>query len=248
MHFPTDRILSRSSQPSAPEFQEGMVVLVDKPLEWTSFDVVNKIRFALSHALGIKKIKVGHAGTLDPLATGVLILCTGKYTRLIDNLQAIDKAYSGTFYMGATTPSYDAESEPDRYFETGHITQEKVAWAVSMLTGDINQKPPIYSAIKIGGKSAYALARRGKEPELTARPVTIHEFRVECVSEHEYRFYTVCSKGTYVRSLIHDLGGLLESGAYLTSLRREAIGQFNAEDCLSVGEVCDFIKTHVSQP
>lgn len=251
MHFPDDRILSRSSRPALPAFQEGMVLLVDKPLEWTSFDVVNKIRYALSRALGVKKIKVGHAGTLDPLATGVLLLCTGKFTRLIDNLQAIDKAYSGTFYMGATTPSYDAESEPDQFFETGHITREMVAAAVHDLTGDISQKPPVYSAIKIGGKSAYTLARRGKDPEMEARPVTIHEFRVWQDDEHRYRFFTRCSKGTYIRSLVYDLGRLLGSGAYLTSLRRDAIGTFMVEDCLTVEEVCAYINTHVilhSQP
>ena len=244
MHFPTDRIVSRTGLPSFPVFEEGMVILVDKPLEWTSFDVVNKIRFAISYALGIKKIKVGHAGTLDPLATGLLLICTGKYTKQIDLLQACSKTYSGTFYLGATTPSYDAESEPDQEFGIGHITDELIAKAVVQLTGDIMQVPPAYSAIKIGGKTAYKLARRGKELELEARPVTISEFAVERKSAHEFTFMAHCSKGTYVRSLIHDLGKALGSGAYLTSLRREAIDIFQASDSHTIGSITEYIKAY----
>jgi len=210
------------------DFAQGEVLLVDKPLRWTSFDVVNKIRNALKKKYG--KIKVGHAGTLDPLATGLLIICTGKFTKRIDEYQAQEKEYTGTIMLGATTPTLDAEMVPDRFFPTEHITPELVHEAVKKFIGEIEQMPPQFSALKVGGETAYKAAREGRELELKPRLVTIREFELTHVALPEVGFRVVCSKGTYIRSLARDLGTALGSGGYLTSLRRTRIGDYKVED------------------
>lgn len=219
---------------TAEGFLEGEVLLFDKPLHWSSFQLVNKVKWLLKSQLGLKKIKVGHAGTLDPLATGLLIVCTGKMTKSIDTFQAETKIYSGTIKLGATTPSYDLETEIDAVFSTTHITDELLSATAKSFEGTILQKPPIYSAIKKDGKRLYEHARAGETVEIAARPVQIYEFNVDRISETELRFWLKCSKGTYVRSLAHDLGIALQSGAHLTSLRREGSGAFQVNEAYSV--------------
>jgi tRNA pseudouridine55 synthase len=229
------------------EFLSGKVLLIDKPLEWTSFDAVNKIRWQLKQFTGVKKIKVGHAGTLDPLATGLLIICTGKFTKRIEEFQAQEKEYTGTFVIGASTPSSDMEKEIDQYFPVDHITDEMIYEATKNFTGIIDQSPPLFSAIKVDGKRAYDLARKGDETILPARKVEIMKFEItsikrslspaslgltECLIEADFR--VVCSKGTYIRSLARDFGKALNSGAYLGALRRTRIGEFKVEDAVTV--------------
>jgi len=211
-------------------FEEGEVLLINKPLTWTSFDIINRFRFFLKKQLGIKKIKVGHAGTLDPLADGLLIVCTGRFTKRIEEFQGLEKEYTGTFHLGATTPSYDLEHEVDEVYETSHITREMIYEAVHQFTGDILQVPPVFSAIKIGGKRAYKFARNEKELELDARPVNIREFEITRIALPEVDFRVCCSKGTYIRSLARDFGEALGSGAHLTALRRTRIGEFLLKD------------------
>ena len=210
------------------DFAKGEVLLVDKPLRWTSFDVVNKIRNALKKQYG--KIKVGHAGTLDPLATGLLIICTGKFTKRIDEFQAQEKEYTGTILLGATTPTLDAEMAPDKIFPTEHITPELVHEAVKKFIGEIDQMPPMFSALKVGGETAYKAAREGRELELKSRKVLIKEFEITNIDLPQVSFRVVCSKGTYIRSLARDLGTALDSGGYLTSLCRTRIGDFKIAD------------------
>lgn len=209
------------------DFAKGEVLLVDKPLRWTSFDVVNKIRNALKKKYG--KIKVGHAGTLDPLATGLLIICTGKLTKQIDMYQAQEKEYTGTIMLGATTPTLDAEMAPDHIYPTEHITPEMVREVALKFIGDIDQMPPMFSALKVGGETAYKAAREGRQLELKPRRVTISEFELTKIELPVVTFRVVCSKGTYIRSLARDLGTALGSGAYLTSLRRTRIGDFKID-------------------
>lgn len=216
-------------------FIEGETLLVDKPLHWTSFDVVNKLRYAISKAVG-KKLKVGHAGTLDPLATGLLIVCTGKMTKQIDTIQAQEKEYEGTLKLGETTPSYDAETAVDATLPTQHITEEAIKKATESFTGNILQVPPMYSALKVGGKTLYEEARKGKTIEVASRPVEIKVFEITNIAMPFVDFRVVCSKGTYIRSLAHDFGKALESGAYLTALRRTRSGDFNVADALTVEE------------
>lgn len=208
-------------------FEEGQVLLVDKPYEWTSFDVVRKLR----NLLGIRKI--GHAGTLDPLATGLLIVCTGRYTKKINEYMSQEKEYTGTIVLGATTPSYDLETEPVNFQHWEHLTQADAERVAQSFTGAILQRPPIYSAIKKDGKRAYELARRGTEFELEARPVTIREFEVELVQQ-EVHFRVVCSTGTYIRSLANDFGAQLGCGGYLSALCRTRIGNFRLEDAMGM--------------
>lgn len=220
-------------------FKEGEVLLIDKPLEWTSFDVVNKIRYAIafSQKLPKRKVKVGHAGTLDPLATGLLILCTGKKTKAINEYQNMTKVYSGEMHLGYSTPSYDAETEPDATFETAHITPELIERVRQQFLGKIAQLPPIFSAVKVDGKRLYQHARKGRTSEdvkIEARPIEIFEFEITQIQMPKLRFRVSCSKGTYIRSLAHDFGKALESAAYLSSLRREAIGNFSVENAQSV--------------
>lgn len=209
------------------EFKEGQVLLIDKPLTWTSFQVVNKIRWEIRQRFSIKKIKVGHAGTLDPLATGLLILCTGKFTKKIDQFQAQIKEYTGEITLGATTPSYDLESEINAEFPTDHITEEMIYTTTKKFIGEIDQKPPVFSALKKDGKRLYELARAGEEVEVKSRKISISEFEITNIDFPKVQFRVVCSKGTYIRSLAYDFGLALKSGAHLSALRRTKIGDFS---------------------
>lgn len=208
------------------DYADGKLLLINKPYRWTSFDVVGKLRNAFKPL----KLKVGHAGTLDPLATGLLIVCTGKMTKQIDTFQAEEKEYTGTITLGAATPTYDLESEPDQQFDITTITEEAIYKATSQFTGEIQQYPPPHSAIKVGGERLYEKARRGEEVELKARTVTITEFEITGITLPEVNFRVVCSKGTYIRSLAHDFGKALNNGAYLSRLRRTRSGNFRVED------------------
>lgn len=216
------------------DFLAGVTILVDKPLEWTSFDVVNKIRYALKRKLNVKKIKVGHAGTLDPLATGLLIIAIGKDTKLINNYQDLDKTYQGTMKLGATTPSFDAEFEPDKFYPTEHITPELIENTKKSFVGFIEQIPPKFSAVKVNGETAYRLARKGIDFKIKKRIVKIHSFNLKIVEDNTLAFVVECQKGTYIRTLADDFGKALDSGAYLTSLRRSAIGDFDVSQSLNL--------------
>jgi len=217
------------------DFLAGEVLLIDKPLNWTSFDVVNKIRYLLKRNLGIKKIKVGHAGTLDPLATGLVIVCTGKFTKKIDEYQGMTKEYSAGVRFGATTPTYDLESEPDRTYPYEHISEDVLRDVLDdEFTGEIEQVPPAFSAVKVKGQKAYDLARRGEKVELKTRKVTIHKINIIRFDLPDVMLDITCSKGTYIRSLANDLGKALNSGAHLTSLRRTRIGDFSVDDAVDI--------------
>jgi tRNA pseudouridine55 synthase len=216
------------------DFKNGKVLLIDKPLTWTSFQVVNKIRWEIKQKFNLKKIKVGHAGTLDPLATGLLILCTGKFTKKIDEFQAQKKEYTGTFTLGATTPSYDLETEINESFTIDHIDNDVIYAATQQFIGTIAQKPPIFSAIKKDGKRLYELARAGETIEIKSREVTISEFEITNIMMPNIDFKVVCSKGTYIRSLAYDFGRALNSGAHLSALRRTKIGDYNVNDAASI--------------
>ena len=216
------------------DYKNGQVLLIDKPLEWTSFQAVNKLRWHIKQRFGIKKIKVGHAGTLDPLATGLLIICTGKQTKQIHIYQGQVKEYTGTFTIGATTPSYDLETEIDKKYPIAHISEELIKQSAIQFIGDIQQKPPIFSAIKKDGKRLYELARKGETTEIKARNVTIFEFEITKINLPEIEFRVACSKGTYIRSLAFDFGKALGSGAYLSSLRRTKIGDFSVDKAVSI--------------
>ena len=209
------------------KIQEGHVFLIDKPLDWTSFDAVNKIRWNIRKAYNLKKIKVGHAGTLDPKATGLLLICTGKWTKRIDEFQAQEKVYTGTIKLGVTTPTYDLESEEDQTFPTDHITEELIHETTKQFVGEIEQFPPMHSAIKVDGKRLYELAREGQEIERKSRKITIEEFKITKIELPFVDFEVKCSKGTYIRSLAFDFGKALNSGGYLTALRRTKIGDFD---------------------
>jgi tRNA pseudouridine55 synthase len=241
MAYTNNQVIFKDSTYQSIDFLKGVVLLVDKPIGWTSFDVVNKLRFKIKHGLGIKKIKVGHAGTLDPNASGLLIVCTGKLTKEIDTLQAKEKIYSGTIRLGATTPTYDIESDIDEFFPVDHITDEALEVARAGFLGPLSQIPPVYSAIKIDGQKSYDLARRGKEVEMKARPVTIYSFDLTSKELPEINFIVRCSKGTYIRSLAYDFGKALQSGAFLSSLRREAIGDFSVDHAFSIDEMIEFL-------
>lgn len=212
------------------DFESGEVILIDKPLDWTSFDTVNFIRALIKRCYGIRKLKVGHAGTLDPLATGLLILCTGRMTKQIDTFQAQVKTYTGTILLGQTTPTYDLESDPDAIFQTDNIASEQIEAVRLRFVGDIKQYPPKYSAIKINGKRAFDYARSDEEIELKARDIHIDDFRLSLDRFPELDFEVTCSKGTYIRSLAHDFGKALGNGACLKSLRRTRIGAFKVGD------------------
>ena len=216
---------------------EGSVLLIDKPLNWTSFDVVNKLRFRLKNLLKDKKLKVGHAGTLDPLATGLLIVCVGKMTKQIDGFMGLPKVYTGTMRLGATTPSYDAETKVNETFETAHITPSVIEAAKSQFQGGIEQLPPIFSAIKQGGTPLYEMARKGQEVKVEPRKVHIHQFDITDFTNNELSFYVKCSKGTYIRSLAYDFGKACGSGAYLTSLCRTEIGEFQLKNAWNLEEL-----------
>lgn len=216
--------------------KSGKVLLFDKPLNWTSFQVVNKVRWLIRKQFDIKKIKVGHAGTLDPLATGLVILCTGKATKTIENLMGQTKVYTGVFTLGATRPSYDMETEIDQTFPIEHITEEMIATASHQFIGDILQQPPVFSALKKDGKRLYEYARKGEKVDIPTRQVNISEFEITKINLPEVHFEVKCSKGTYIRSLAHDFGKALKSGAYLSELRRTNIGDYKIEEALSIAE------------
>ena len=216
------------------DYRNGQVLLIDKPLTWTSFQVVNKLRWEIKQRFNIKKIKVGHAGTLDPLATGLLIICTGKQTKQIDTYQGQVKEYTGTFTVGGTTPSYDLETAVEKTFPTAHISEELLHKTTEQFTGEIQQKPPIFSAIKKDGKRLYELARKGETTEIKERTVTVSKFEITKVNLPEVGFRIICSKGTYIRSIAFDYGRALNSGAHLSALRRTKIGNFCVDDALSV--------------
>jgi tRNA pseudouridine55 synthase len=216
------------------DYKNGQVLLIDKPLTWTSFQVVNKLRWEIKQRFNIKKIKVGHAGTLDPLATGLLIICTGKQTKQIDTYQGQVKEYTGTFTVGGTTPSYDLETAVEETFPIGHISEELLHKTTEQFTGEIQQKPPIFSAIKKDGKRLYELARKGETTEIKERAVTVSKFEITKINLPEVAFRIICSKGTYIRSIAFDYGKALNSGAHLSALRRTKIGNFSIDDALSM--------------
>ena len=217
----------------------GQIFLIHKPLGWTSFQVVNKIRHFLKKQTGLKKLKVGHAGTLDPLATGLLILCTGKMTKTISALQEEEKEYTGTFHLGATTPSYDLETEQNQQFSISHLSPQKIYDTTNEFRGKIKQLPPLYSALKKEGKRLYEYARQGLSPELNARNVYISKFEIQNIDLPQISFLVRCSKGTYIRSLAHDFGKALNSGAHLSSLCRTKIGKFALEEAYTMESVYD---------
>ena len=228
---------------------EGEILYIDKPLHWSSFDAVKRLRGAMQRRLGIKKMKVGHAGTLDPLATGVMIICTGRATKRIDELQAHTKEYIATVALGATTPSFDLETEIDATFPTEHITQELVENVLRQFTGRIEQVPPTYSACKVDGKRAYKFARKGQEVELKPKILVIDEIELLEYSQQSIVIRVVCSKGTYIRALARDIGNALNSGGHLTALRRTRVGEVSVNDCLSVEQAIEFIdKTPIVLP
>ena len=216
---------------------EGQLLLIDKPLNWTSFQVVNKIRWELKNKFGIKKLKVGHAGTLDPLATGLLLVCTGKMTKKISEIQALVKEYTGTFTMGATTPSYDLETPIDCTFPIDHLDDNALKEVINQFTGVVDQYPPVFSAIKKDGRRLYEYARKGEEIKINSRQVEISVFELTEIKLPTIDFYVKCSKGTYIRSLANDYGKALGSGAHLSSLRRTAIGLHRIEDAYTIKQI-----------
>ncbi len=224
-------------------FIEGEILYIDKPLGWTSFDAVKRLRGALTRRLGIKKIKVGHAGTLDPLATGVMVLCTGRATKRIDELQSGVKEYVATIALGATTPSFDLETEIDATYPTEHITRELTEECLKKFTGRIEQIPPAFSACKVDGKRAYKLARKGHDVELKPKILVIDSIELLSFAPTEIQIRVVCSKGTYIRALARDIGRALGSGGHLTALRRTRIGQIGIDECMTVDEAAELIRT-----
>lgn len=224
------------------DFISGELLKIDKPLGWTSFDVVKRLRGAIQKRLHVRKFKVGHAGTLDPLATGVLIVCTGRATRSIDTIQAGEKEYVATLRLGATTPSFDLETQIDAVYPYAHIDRELVESILPEFTGDIFQVPPVYSAIKVDGKRAYNFARKGKEIELKPKQLIIPEIEVLSLEDDILQLRIVCSKGTYIRALARDIGRALNSGAHLIALRRTRVGNIRVEDCLSLPEAVKAIE------
>lgn len=221
------------------DFQQGAFILLNKPYEWTSFDLVNKIKFKIKHKLRVKKIKVGHAGTLDPLATGLMIVCVGKYTKRIESYQSQVKEYIATLQLGATTPSFDLETEIDQTYPTEHINRELVDEVLKGFIGEIKQRPPDYSAVKVNGKRAYEYARKGQEVEIKEKTLVIDDIEVLQFEDNILKLRVVCSKGTYIRALARDIGQALQSGAHLTALERTQIGDFRIDDAI---EIEDFIK------
>ena len=216
------------------DFLDGQILLINKPLGWTSFDVVRKIKNLIRTKYSLKKIKVGHAGTLDPLATGLLIVCTGKFTKRISELQGQAKIYTGEITLGGTTPSYDLETEIDASFETKHITEQLIKETTSEFIGEIDQKPPIFSALKRGGERLYEKARRGESFEIETRKVSVHSFDITAIEMPKVSFEITCSKGTYIRSIAYDFGLALDSGAHLSKLCRTAIGDYQLANALDV--------------
>tara|TARA_B110000977_G_scaffold180734_1_gene240689 strand:- start:387 stop:1079 length:693 start_codon:yes stop_codon:yes gene_type:complete len=216
------------------QFREGEVLLFNKPIHWTSFQLVNKVRWLIKRDLEVKKIKVGHAGTLDPLANGLMILCTGKMTKEIDQYQAAEKEYVATLKLGATTPSYDGETAENYFFATQHIQEDLIQDIIPQFMGEIQQYPPIFSAIKVGGKKLYEIARKGKEVEIKPRSITIKELEILNIDLPYVKLRIVCSKGTYIRSLAYDIGKALNSGAWLCKLQRTRIGKYELKTAIDI--------------
>lgn len=243
MSLQQDKIITSSHLPTDLDLRSGAMILIDKPKDWTSFDVVNKVRHAIRHHLKVKKFKVGHSGTLDPMATGLLLLCIGKYTKLLHDLTAANKSYSGTIKLGATTPSYDAESDEDQTYPTEHITNKMLTDAAQHYIGGYAQTPPMFSAIKVDGQALYKLARRGETIELKPRDVMIHELYIKAIENQHVDFFCACGKGTYIRSLAYDIGKKVDSGGYLTALRRESIEEYVVSESLSINEAVDWVRS-----
>ena len=223
------------------DFQNGQVLLIDKPLNWTSFQVVNKLRWKIRKTFNLKKIKVGHAGTLDPLATGLLVICTGKMTKQIETFQAQEKEYTGTIVLGSTRPSYDMETEINETFSTNHISEDLIRKTTHQFIGEIDQYPPVFSAIKKDGKRLYEFARAGETVEIKPRKITISEFEITNIEGLNIEFRVVCSKGTYIRSLANDFGRAMNSGSYLSVLRRTKIGDLNVENAMSIEDFTTYL-------
>ncbi len=229
------------------DLQAGATVYIDKPLRWSSFALVNKFRYLASQHLGVKRVKVGHAGTLDPLASGVMILCTGKHTKQIDALQQGVKEYVADIYLGATTPSFDLESQVDATYPVEHITRELIETVLPRFVGEIEQVPPVFSACKIEGRRAYDMARRGEEVELAAKRITIHELELLSYdAPHHLCVRVLCGKGTYIRSLARDLGVALGSGAHLVGLKRTRVGEARLEDCITLEDIPSWLERYVA--
>ncbi len=228
------------------DFLGGEVLLFDKDLDYTSFDLVQRVRNTLCRKMSIKKMKVGHAGTLDPLATGLMILCTGKSTKLIESFQEREKEYVATLKLGATTPSYDLETEENSHNDTGHVTRSLLDSAVKKFLGETQQEPPVFSAVKVKGKRAFDYARKGEEVKLQSKKIVIHEIEVVSFEPPYAVLRVVCSKGTYIRALARDIGLELNCGAYLTGLRRTRIGEFKVEDAVSINYFLDNVDAYVT--
>lgn len=226
------------------DFIRGEILVLNKPLDWTSFDLVQKVRNMLCRLMKIKKLKVGHAGTLDPKATGVMVLCSGKSTKKIDEIQADEKEYIALLKVGATTPSFDLETEEDGRFKTEHITRELIEKILPLFVGSIEQIPPVYSAVKVDGKRAYQFARKGKEIELKSKMLVIKEIELLRVEMPEIELRIVCSKGTYIRALARDIGKALDSGAYLIGLKRTRIGEYSIDQSLDLAELADMLSVY----
>ena len=224
------------------DFLAGHTLLIDKPLGWTSFDVVKRVRGILTRRYGVKRFKVGHAGTLDPLATGVMLVCTGRATKEIDTLQAGVKEYVATMTLGATTPSFDLETEIDATYPTGHITRTLVEETLKRFTGSIEQIPPAFSAVKVDGKRAYKMARKGQTPDLKPKTLQIDELQLLDFKPEEITVSVLCSKGTYIRALARDIGLALGSGAHLTALRRTRVGKALIDDCMTVDNAIQWLR------
>ncbi|NVN94814.1 MAG: tRNA pseudouridine(55) synthase TruB [Bacteroidetes bacterium] len=227
-------------------FSEGEVLLINKPYNWTSFDVVNNIRYFIRKTLDLPKIKIGHAGTLDPLATGLLVLCTGKFTKKIDEFQAQEKEYTGTFTIGETTPSFDMEKEVDFTFDYSHVNEKLILQTVQKFTGTFEQIPPVFSAVKIGGKRAYEFARNSEEVKISSKTITISEFEITNIQLPVIYFRIVCGKGTYIRALARDFGETMQCGAYLSALCRTRIGNFELKDALDIDILKSIIIEHTN--
>ncbi len=228
--------------------KEGQLFVIDKPLHWTSFQVVNKMRWLIRQHCGFKKIKVGHAGTLDPLATGVLLICAGKFTKRIQEFQGQEKEYTGTFTLGTTTPSYDLETEVDQHFPYAYLTEADLRATTQKFVGEIQQYPPVFSALKKDGKRLYEYARKGEDVKIDPRKITISQFELTRIALPEVDFRVVCSKGTYIRSLAHDYGKALGSGAHLSALRRTRIGEYSVDKGLSIDEFIELLPEKKSSP
>lgn len=241
MDITISHLLTFNIKPYKVDFISGEIIAVDKPLGWTSFDAVKRLRGSIQRRLRVKKFKVGHAGTLDPLATGVLIVCTGRATRKIEELQSGEKEYVATVKLGATTPSFDLETEIDATFPTSHIDETAAKDALESFQGSIMQVPPVFSAVKVEGKRAYKYARTGKDLELKAKPVVISDIEFISLEDNILKFRVACSKGTYIRALARDLGKALNSGAHLIELRRTRVGDIRVNDCLTIDEAVEKI-------